>query len=113
MYVEMKGKVRCSQFEYDEFNVSNGIKQRAVLSLILFNIYIDSLIKSIHNAKLGCYIGNKPSSIYLSPIGSAMKEILLICQRFSIDLCLKLNSQKSESMVILSHMFSIKMDCFS
>ena len=106
MYIEMKGKVRWGQFESGEFKVFNGIKQGAVLSPILFNIYIDSLIKSIHDTSLGCYIGNRPSSIFvyaddiilLSPTKSAMNEIILVCQQFSDNFGLKFNSQKSESL---------------
>ncbi len=39
------------------FNVSNGVKQGGVISLILFCIYIDGLLHELENSGVGCYMG--------------------------------------------------------
>ena len=38
--------------------VRNGVKQGAVISPILFCIYFDSLLLTLHDADIGCIIGN-------------------------------------------------------
>ena len=38
-----------------EFQVSNGVRQGGVVSPILFTIYVDSLLESLHACGRGCY----------------------------------------------------------
>ena len=40
------------------FLVTNGVRQGAITSPILFGIYMDRLIKELRKSKLGCSIGN-------------------------------------------------------
>ena len=63
MYLQMKGKV-CWNGEYSNiFSVFNGVKQGGVISPVLFSLYMDGLIKNVHNSKTGCFVGNKPPNI--------------------------------------------------
>ena len=38
------------------FSVSNGLRQGAVSSPLLFSVYIDGLLVRLRNSGLGCYI---------------------------------------------------------
>ena len=38
------------------FSTSNGVKQGGVLSPILFNVYLDELIKMLSEKGLGCHL---------------------------------------------------------
>ena len=46
-----------------EFQISNGVRQGGVLSGLLFNVYIDSLISNISKMKVGCRLGLISSNI--------------------------------------------------
>jgi len=39
------------------FLAINGVKQRGVLSPIIFTIYIDGLLVKLSRANVGCYVG--------------------------------------------------------
>ena len=47
----------------DYFSVRNGVKQGGVISPVFFYVYADSLLKLLSDAKVGCYIGGRPSSV--------------------------------------------------
>ena len=40
------------------FSVSNGVRQGAVSSPLLFSVYIDDLYRLLYYSRLGCYIFN-------------------------------------------------------
>ena len=42
----------------DPFHVSNGVRQRGILSPCLFAVYLDELSNELNNVKSGCYIGD-------------------------------------------------------
>ena len=39
-----------------EFPVSNGVKQRAVITPLLFSAYVDALFKQLKHHGIGCYV---------------------------------------------------------
>ena len=41
----------------EPFTVANGVKQGAVISPLLFSIYIDNLFKELKHLGLGCHVG--------------------------------------------------------
>ena len=55
------------------FNMSNGVKQGAVLSALLYNIYVDDLFKILRKRKVGCWI----NGVYLGILGYADDIFLL------------------------------------
>ena len=40
------------------FTMGNGVKQGAVLSALLYNIYVDDLFKRLRKRKVGCWINS-------------------------------------------------------
>ena len=56
MYTSQSARVRWNGSLSDAFPILNGVKQGAVLSAILFCVYIDGLIKEIRRNQDGCWI---------------------------------------------------------
>ena len=56
MYMSQVASVRWEKKLSSIFSVTNGVKQGAVLSSILFCIYINELIKRLIRNKTGCWI---------------------------------------------------------
>ena len=50
-------KVKWNDSCSDSFPLLNGVKQGAVLSPILFTIYIDGLLDRLKQSGVGCHIG--------------------------------------------------------
>ena len=58
MYISQKANVRWGTSYSTSFSITNGVKQGAVLSSVLFCVYIDGLIKTLRKKKTGCWINN-------------------------------------------------------
>ena len=56
MYQEQTANVRWNNETSYNFSLSNGVKQGAVLSAILFCVYVDDLYKLLRKQKSGCWI---------------------------------------------------------
>ena len=54
MYMLQSAKVRWEDDESDTFKIKNGVKQGAVLSAILFCVYINDLIREMRENRDGC-----------------------------------------------------------
>jgi len=88
--------------------VSNGVKQGAVLSPVLFNMYLDELIKCLTTSRFGCYIGNHfmgafayaDDIVILAPTKWSLKEMLCITNKFSKEFDLIFNASKSQYLVV-------------
>ena len=107
LYINMRGVVKWNSHYSEEFEVYNGIKQGGVLSPTLFSLYIDELVKMVHGTKLGCYVGNLPSSsifvyaddiVLLSPTHYGMRNLISICENFCYSSGLMFNPDKCVSM---------------
>ena len=57
MYVNQKCYVKWANKLSEPFTVANGVKQGAVISPLLFSIYIDNLFKELKQLGLGCHVG--------------------------------------------------------
>ena len=57
MYTSQTLRVKWNNQFSRTFTVSNGVKQGAILSPILFSVYMDELFHRLTQAKIGCYIG--------------------------------------------------------
>ena len=75
--------------------MNNGVKQGAVLSPILFCVYIDSLFSVLRRNRTGCWINGMYAGIMgyaddmwlLSPTQDGLQEMVQICS----DYCKNLN----------------------
>ena len=57
MYVNQKRYVKWANELSEPFTVANGVKQGAVISPLLFKIYIDNLFKELKQLGQGCHVG--------------------------------------------------------
>ena len=72
----------------DTFTVRNGVKQGAVLSPMLYCLYIDDLFKILRKRKTGCWIsgsfvgilGYADDLTLLSPTIDGLQEMVKTCE---------------------------------
>jgi hypothetical protein len=81
--------VRLGGYYTEYVNIYSGIKQGGLLSPVLYNVYVDDLMKNLINEGLGCMIGG----LYYGTIFYADDIILLggsvIKMQKMIDICCK------------------------
>ena len=73
MYTKQKCQVRWSCSISSQFTACNGIKQGAILSPVLFSVYMDGLFEKLEKSGVGCHMGNH----YTGGIGCADDLTLL------------------------------------
>ena len=73
MYTKQKLQVRWGSSMSSQFTACNGVKQGAILSPILFSIYMDGLFEQLEKSGVGCHMGNH----YTGCIGYAVDLTLL------------------------------------
>jgi hypothetical protein len=86
------------------FSVVNGVKQGAIISPILFCVYLDNLLIELREAGVGCFIGSwfvgalayADDLVLLAPTASAMRRMLLLCDKFSAKYNVSFNVNKSK-----------------
>ena len=86
IYVYQTCCVKWCGSKSKSFNVSNGVRQGAVLSPILFSLYIDNLFYEMSKSGLGCYINN----VFYGLFGYADDLVLLSPSRFGLQCMLDL-----------------------
>ena len=104
MYTGQQVNVLWNGFHSDSFSVSNGVKQGAIISPILFCVYLDTLLIELRKAGVGCFIGDwfvaalayADDVILLAPTARAMRTMLDICDRFAVEFNVKFNGNKSK-----------------
>ncbi len=91
MYVHQAAKVKWNGSLSDAFSILNGVKQGAVLSAILFCIYIDDLIKELRHKRDGCWINNRyvgiavyaDDIVLLSPALDGLQNMVDTCSQYA------------------------------
>ena len=77
------------------FSVSNGVRQGAISSAILFSVYIDDLIHILKESKIGCYI----DGLFMGVFIFADDIILLSASRLGlqsmVNTCAKFASERN------------------
>jgi hypothetical protein len=94
----------------DAFNVLNGVRQGAILSPLLFCIYIDVLLARLKENGVGCHIGNlyygalgyADDLVLLCPTRKGLQNMLDTCDIFGSEYCMSFNTTKTVGM-IMSH----------
>jgi len=98
---------------YSDFvSVRSGIRQGGILSPMLFNIYINSLIGALRSSDLGCHLGNEyvgcivyaDDIILLSASLIKLQKMLDICYLQGSNLDIQFNVDKSY-LFIVGHSF--------
>ena len=91
MYMSQTAKVRWNGSLSEAFSIMNGVKQGAVLSAILFCIYIDDLIKELRRNRDGCWMKNvfvgitvyADDIVLLSPSIDGLQNMINTCSRYA------------------------------
>ena len=102
IYSKQKCDVSWNGCKSFQFGVSNGVRQGAVSSPILFGIYVDKLIKMLRLSGLGCTIGRyyfgvivyADDIILLSPSRMGLQAMMNICQKFAATHNLKFSTNR-------------------
>ena len=91
MYMSQTARVKWEGTLSETFSITNGVKQGAVLSAILFCVYIDDLIKKLRKEKTGCWIdGNfvgiivyADDIVLLSPSFDGLQQMIDTCSIYA------------------------------
>ena len=82
------------------FKVSNGVRQGAVTSPILFSVYINGLFRKLRSSGLGCHLfgqfcgcfGYADDILLLSGSRSGLQSLVSLCSQFMEKKCLKFST---------------------
>jgi hypothetical protein len=93
----------------DYFSVINGVKQGAVLSPVLYCVYIDDLLLLLSRAGVGCYIGQHfvgalayaDDLVIIAPTASALRRLLVLCESYAREYCISFNALKSKCLTVV------------
>ena len=87
----------------DNFNVSNGVKQRGVIFSLLFSCYIDKLFSLLQNSGLGCIgtsyagsFGYADDIALVAPSMQCLKEMIFICESYAKSHSITFSPNKSK-----------------
>ena len=105
MYKDQRIRVRWNTCLSDISEISNGVKQGAVLSLILFTDYIDKLLTRLRESGVGCHIdgvfsgafGYADDIVLLAQSLDALRHMISICEDYAQELIV-FNPSKSKLM---------------
>ena len=105
-YCKQQMRVKWNGTISSTFSTCNGVKQGGVLSLILFNVYIDELIEMLSKQRLGCHLHGQfvgaffyaNDLILLAPTSTALNVMLETCSNFAQCYDLQFNSSKTKCM---------------
>jgi hypothetical protein len=107
MYTNQTLQVRWGSCTSHVFNATNGVKQGAVLSPVLFAVYMDDLLNKLQNSGYGCYVGPTFAGALafadditlLAPSITSMKHLVSICEQYAKEFDVKFNGAKSQLML--------------
>ena len=74
MYTGQRVWVLWNGVSSGNFSVSNGVKQGAIVSPILFCVYLDTVLIELKKAGVGCFIGHW----FVAALGYADDVVLLV-----------------------------------
>ena len=106
-YLRQSINANWCNIQSDSFASTNGVRQGAILSPLLFNIYMDELLLTLKNSDIGCHIG----CYYVGSIGYAddltllcptrhgLQKMLNICETFGSKYNVTYNPKKTVSII--------------
>ena len=97
----------------EPFSVANGVRQGAILSPILFCLYIDVLLKRLASSRIGCHIENiyygalgyADDLVLLSPSRDGLQRMLNICERYGDEYDMRFNAGKTKCMLMSNTLY--------
>ena len=93
MYEKQQAAVRWNNILSETFPMSNGVKQGAVMSPILYCVYTDCLLKLLRTKKTGCWVNGEYVGIVayaddlllLSPTLDGLQDMIRTCENYGND----------------------------
>ena len=90
IYLNQSCRVRWDSSLSEEFTVKNGVRQGAVLSPTLFDLYLNSLLLQLERAGFGCHVGiffygalaYADDIALLCPTRNGLQEMFSICESY-------------------------------
>ena len=106
IYTRQSVVVRYVHAESARWNLKRGVRQGSIISPLVFNLYINEILKSIVKSKMGCIIGSSPINIIvyaddlvlLSPNAASLQLLLDMLESLLDSLGLVLSPIKSLSL---------------
>ena len=94
IYSMQKCDVLWNNSRSKSFNVLNGVRQGAILSPILFSIYVDDLFMILKNSGFGCFINNHyygavsyaDDIVLMCPSVAGLQQMINITNEFFVNL---------------------------
>ena len=117
-YKRQTVSVTWNSVKSDIFNVKNGVRQGAILSAVLFTVYIDELLLRLQKQQIGCHIDGlyvgalayADDVTLLCPSLDGLKQMLLTLEQFGLEFKMKFNPNKTKCMKFaLNHKKSVDM----
>lgn len=104
IYVNNNVCVSWCNVKSDTFRALNGVKQGAILSPVLYCVYVDNLLQLLAKAGVGCYIGYQfvgalayaDDLVLVAPSATAMRAMLSICDCYASNYEVIFNAGKSK-----------------
>ena len=84
------------------FTISNGVKRGAIISPMLFCVYLDNFLIELKRAGVGCLVGNwfvaalgySDDVVLLAPTARAMRTMLGVCDKCASEFNVIFNAKK-------------------
>ena len=101
-----KMRVKWNRVLSGTFSASNGVKERGVLSPLLFTVYLDQLILALKELGIGCHLKGMFVGAFLyaddvtllAPQAWLLKAMLITCTDFAASQNLPFNASKTKCM---------------
>ena len=109
IYVNNNVCVSWCNVKSEVFRALNGVKQGAILSPMLYCVYVDNLLHLLSRAGVGCQIGYHfvgalayaDDITLIAPTATAMRTMLRICDIFAAEFDVLFNASKSKWLAII------------
>ena len=111
-YKLQKANVRWNNELSRFFTISNGVKQGAIMSAVLYCVYTNDLFRDLRRTKIGCTIGHvyvgclgyADDILLMSPSLDGLQNMLGVCEiyaeRHNLSFSTNINTNKSKTKCI-------------
>ena len=104
-YKYQKANVRWNGNESRFFSITNGVKQGAILSAILYCVYTNGIFQQLRKKKIGCFVGGSFAGILgyaddlflMSPTLDGLQDMLKVCETYAETHNLKFSTNENPS----------------